>query len=207
MILLKREPGHGSYSYLTPKRYNYPGGDEEDEAYRELTIQVINIRSMRKNMDTFVSVLMEQSAHVVIFTESWTYSYDENLFSIPGYKGLFAFNDSYRSGGVAVFVRVVIPTSKQTVVTKACDVVVSELIVSGIVLSVAAIYRSPSKEVSDIQTFIREDLELITANMRPGADWILTGDININLNDTSVEAQTLGLSSTWISSVSLDSRA
>ena len=67
----------------------------------ELSIQLVNIRSLRMNLN---SVLFKDGTDIIVFSEVWTYSYEESQFGIAGYNCYFTSNDSYRAKGVAIFV-------------------------------------------------------------------------------------------------------
>ena len=89
----------------------HPGGDNSRLQCEVLSIQIINIRSIRSNLELFITTLLKQKTDLIVLTETWSHSSEENLFGIPGYKGFHKANDNYRAGGVSVFVKEEIHTS------------------------------------------------------------------------------------------------
>lgn len=66
-----------------------------------------NIRSVRKNFNYFLAQIetLKLFPVVIILSEIWIYDYESSLFNIPGYQLFTNCNNSYASGGVAVFVK------------------------------------------------------------------------------------------------------
>lgn len=65
-----------------------------------------NIRSVRKNFDEFILKLenLETLPHVIILTEIWIESHEINMFTIPGFSMYAKCNNSYRAGGIIIYV-------------------------------------------------------------------------------------------------------
>ena len=146
----------------------------------------MNIRGIRANLDLFVAELLQPESDIIVFSESWTYSFNEGLFKIAGFRGFFRSNDGYRAGGVAVFVRQnITATRARDYRVNNCDALTVDLSMGRTRLSVTAVYRSPSESVSDFLTFIEDDLPTITSNMSPTADCLIIGDMNINIADSN----------------------
>lgn len=66
-----------------------------------------NIRSLRKNFDLFVTHLQsfDKQPDMIFLTEIWIYECEIVDFNIPGYMFSANCNDTYSSGGVAVFIK------------------------------------------------------------------------------------------------------
>lgn len=66
-----------------------------------------NIRSLRKNFDLFVSFLESEKLNpdILVLTEIWVNSNEINFYRIKGYNVFSKCNETYRAGGVAVYVR------------------------------------------------------------------------------------------------------
>ena len=146
-----------------------------------ITIQVLYIQSVNINHDLFIASLLESHVSIIVFTEPWLYSSNENLLGIPGYRALFSSNDNYRAGGVAVFVREDLVAHKISIEAAACDVLMVEIIVGALKLNLVAIYRSPTSAVSDIGAFISSDLRGFLKRLSREPECLLLGDINICL--------------------------
>ena len=120
-----------------------------------------------------------------ILCETWSYSYDETQFNVAGYNSFFTSNDSYRAGGVAIYVRDDIPACKLSLRVNSCDALLVELVMSEAKIQLTAVYRSPSAAVSDLRSFVREDVDVIIDAMDPAAQCLIVGDVNICLDDSS----------------------
>lgn len=66
-----------------------------------------NIRSMRENFDTLCSHLscMNCLPAIIFLSEIWIYKSECDHFSLDEYNLIANCNESYRAGGVAVFVK------------------------------------------------------------------------------------------------------
>ena len=160
---------------------NLPGGAVSGRQSDKIQIQMINIRSARSNLDLYVASLLKPGTNVIILTETWLYSHNEFLATIPGFVSHFASNDRYRSGGVAIFVRNHLVSSKIDFQSRACDLLLVELIYGRSKLRIAAIYRSPSQNMSDPIEFVNHDIVNLLGGFGVGCDCLIMGDINLSL--------------------------
>ena len=134
-------------------------------------------------LDLFISTPSDPRALAFVLCE--TYPYDETRLNLAGYSSFFTSNDSYRTGGVAVYVRVDIPACRFDLRVNSCGALLVELVLNGTEIQLAAICRSPSSAVSDLRSFVQVDAEVIRDVMDPSAKCLLVGDVNICLNDSS----------------------
>ena len=142
---------------------------------------MLNIRSLRKNLDIFVAKFLEPDIQVIVLTETWIYSYEETLYCIPGFRGFFKSNDSYRAGGVAVYVRESLAACELEISAESCDAVLCEIVWRGVKWNLVAIYRSPTDDVSNPQAFVRTDIDCVLRRLDPEAECLILGDMNLCL--------------------------
>src|SRR6266481_3113323 len=78
-----------------------------NEKHNSLTVLNLNIASIRKHFDSLLTQLhtLAKLPNVIVLTEIWIFPSEIPFYNIEGYKGYFLCNDTYRSGGVAVFVQ------------------------------------------------------------------------------------------------------
>ena len=167
----------------------HPGRDTRQLLCDGLTIQLINMRSTKSNMELFISTLLRENIDLIIFTETKNYTIEQNMLGIPSYEGLHKSNDNCRAGGVSISVRQDIPASTAgNLQCEACNAITVELIRGQLRLAVTAIYRSPTPSVSDPHNFIENDLARITSFMSAGVDCLIVDDINICVGDRGQRA-------------------
>lgn len=70
-----------------------------------LNVISYNIRSLRKNLDLFLTSIIISKYHILAFSETWVYPHEEGCYGIPGFKAHFVSNSRSRGGGIAVYVR------------------------------------------------------------------------------------------------------
>lgn len=71
----------------------------------QIKISVYNIRSIRRNLEQFISYTDNTSSDIIILTEIWLHESETHLWGIPGFRAFYQCNDRSRAEGVAVFVR------------------------------------------------------------------------------------------------------
>lgn len=81
---------------------------------RSIKIQLFNIRSLRKNLDHFVSRSAQEDADVIVLTKTWLYSVEEDVNNIEGYQTFFKSNETYRAGGVAIYIKINVVAGDRT---------------------------------------------------------------------------------------------
>jgi len=133
-----------------------------------------NIRSLRKNWDSFLCTVGNDLAYfdVIVLTECNISEVEGNFYNINGYEKLA----EYKPGGVIVFIRSHYSFKRITVSLTSCDIVHLKNVLMGISLNIFAVYRHPK---SNLDLFISE----IGSLLEPlKGDAIFIGDINIDLN-------------------------
>lgn len=143
-----------------------------------------NIRSLRKNFDSFLSELysIDRLPDVIILTEIWIEVSEENLYSIANYLSFVKCNSNQRSGGVAVFLSDKITAYR----VDSTDMITADCVHLKISLSdnkffeLLAIYRLHEYSVDNFTTELDTVLSKIKA-----ATLMINGDININIIDKS----------------------
>lgn len=79
-----------------------------DSTYKDFTgfsFVLQNIRSIRKNLNHLLPHILSLSSspNFIFLTEIWAFDHELDSFKIPDYTLFACCNDSYRSGGVAVY--------------------------------------------------------------------------------------------------------
>lgn len=73
------------------------------------TLSIIhqNIRSIRKNFDSLIANLSSLNIYpeIIFLTETHIYDHESTLFSLNGYNHFANCNNSYKCGGVSLFVK------------------------------------------------------------------------------------------------------
>ena len=144
-----------------------------------ITIFSQNIRSLNRNLDSFLSMFPEESMpDVFIFSETW---HDGNTpVNIPGYVGHHTVRQG-RSGGVSVFVKSQLNSSTIEQLSYAnetieiCTVKVSSL---NRQIYVCGIYRPHSDSIENFGSSLEN---ILNNNQLTNSTCIFAGDFNINL--------------------------
>jgi hypothetical protein len=145
----------------------------------------MNIRSMNKNFDEFSLVLQNCNTtyHLVILSETWVSDDHEFSFNLNGYSVINSPAKFNKCDGVCVFIK-----DHLKVEILEIDIASANSIVLDIRgpqmkenITLIAIYRSPSLSVD---LFV-EDLSLCLEELKNKKNIILTGDININLDQST----------------------
>ena len=151
----------------------------------EYAFLMVNVRTLRKNMDIFLASTDYKRYDIIVFTETWIYQEEEGGFGIDGYRA-FYHSSNYTAGGVAVFVK---HSMKSTAIAKTCaecDMLLIDITIGKSRVQLAAVYRSPSKAVSSIDSFINLEMPRLLKAFNRSADCIVLGDFNIDaLSDTN----------------------
>ena len=141
---------------------------------------MLNIRSIRKNLANYMATLYADNVEVIVLTETWLSKEKEQGCIIPGYRGHFSSNDTYRSGGVAVFVSDRLPSTKiDFEETVNCDSLIVHISFPRKKLQLVAVYRSPTSSVSNLNQFSRDNMVRIMSELRNDSHCLRMGDMNI----------------------------
>jgi hypothetical protein len=137
-----------------------------------------NIRSMHTNFDTLIGTLNTKLSYIdiLVLTEINCNQIDLNKYKIHGYTHIAQPREKGRGGGIAVFFRAAFNVkvlnaklnSAETLKLKVNDE-----------LDILAIYRPPSHS----KTAFVDELHEHLSHSNGGRDFILIGDINLNLLD------------------------
>ena len=89
------------------KFYDIDNFNSNFDNVNELSILNFNIRSLSKNLDSFLFFLdsLTTKFDFIVLTETWTTNFDKDLFSIPGYKSFHFVRQGRSGGGVAIYVK------------------------------------------------------------------------------------------------------
>src|SRR5690606_4444466 len=161
--------------------YNSINLVKDDTAFKILHL---NIRSIRKNFDSFISYLHSISLpDIIILTETWIYSNETAFFSIPNYNPIFDCNDRSRSGGVAIFIHDGIQKFKSKRINISCSNILISVALNSRSINILGIYRSPS---DDTDIFI-DELENFLSNYK--SQLVIAGDLNIDIYKFNVKSR------------------
>jgi hypothetical protein len=145
---------------------------------------------MRANFDCFVAEIAgwECIPHIIILSEIWINNDEAGFYSIAGFDLFLNANDSYRAGGVAVFVKkgYVTIIEEEKPLIQSADMLRIKFIFNGEIFNLLAIYRlhnySINLFVNDLQDyFMKTEKNSVQGN------FILMGDSNIDILDESQE--------------------
>ena len=128
---------------------------------RELSIYLLNIRSLRSNLTNLIGSLHGngERPHVLVLTETWIYSWEEQLYTVDGYTAYFNSRGEGQAGGVAIYVRDDINSYHISNVTANCEACVVGVEFADGILPIVGVYRSPTATVSDPVEFILNGIE------------------------------------------------
>lgn len=144
-----------------------------------VTILHMNIRSVKKNMDEFTTMLQSfgTEIEIIVLTEAMLHA-DLPIYPIPNYECCQARGDLTRNEGVLIYFRCQWQVEEIVHTIADCTSLLIKLRGNGCDLSILGIYRTPS--ISDINPFV-DSLET-TLKQHKKLLPILVGDINVNIN-------------------------
>lgn len=135
-----------------------------------------NIRSIRKNFDSFTVLLQDLDSHfdIIILSECWTdNSYTD--INLPGYSTFHTTTKLNQNDGIVIFVTESLnPCISEINLTEANCIKIS----LGSDLSVFAIYRPPC--FKNLTPFLNSLQKLLDDNLNT-QQLILAGDLNVNI--------------------------
>lgn len=168
------------------------------KTYEGIKFCHINAQSLLKKMDEFLSIFETSKIDIICISESWFLpSTQDSLVSIPGFKLFRADRDSH-AGGVAIYVRLGIPTRivAKSSSTNLCEFLFLEVRNDSNKLLLGCCYR-PNRFTS-----LCDITDLLESLAVEYADIVVVGDFNCNiLADSSLtnEMRTFGLFPTNVS--------
>lgn len=148
-----------------------------------------NISSVRENFNSFSVYLnsLKIKPHVIILSEIWINTCEVDMYKISGYNQFACCNDSYRSGGVMVYVSDTFAARQLDVCVASADMVKVTINVApapeqtahgalSLSLTVVAIYRLHAHSVNAFLADISRVLESCTDK-----NLLVIGDMNLCL--------------------------
>ena len=144
-----------------------------------LSIICQNIRSMNCNLNKLLCIFDENNMpDVFILSETWYDGFSPTV--IPGYVGYHSVR-SGRSGGVSVYVKHQIPSSKidqQSFANEFLEICTIKITFDAKNLFICGIYRPHSGTIDGFTAALENSL---TSNVFANAECIIAGDFNANL--------------------------
>lgn len=140
-----------------------------------------NIRSMRENFDVFNAYIMslDYPPVLICLSEIWIYSHEIQNYKLNSYNLYANCNDSYRSGGIAIFLHEHYKATSFSVFNfNTCDIVTMTVSLESYDFNFICIYRFHGK----VDEFLI-DLESVLHTYGKSQNTILMGDLNIDLLD------------------------
>lgn len=148
-----------------------------------------NIRSLRQNLDVFLTELSAINLYpeIIVLSEIWVKSNELDLYNVPNYVSFHKTNETFRAGGISIYIKKncdlsIIDCNKVYINT--ADILTLEFKFKNKIFFIIAIYRH---HLFDKNLFIREINEFFYSNncFRNQENVFLIGDINIDilLND------------------------
>lgn len=137
-----------------------------------------NIRSLRKNFDLFYSHLtsLVHLPDLIFLSEIWIYDFEICNYNIPNYTFAATCNNSYSSGGVAVFYRSDLNCVIKNISLNSCDLITASCNISGVSYCFIGVYRLHKYNVNIFLDEFSIFLEGQTCK-----NLVLLGDFNIDL--------------------------
>ena len=114
-----------------------------------LSCLTINIRSLRENFSKLILTLesLKFKPKIIICTETWISTYETSLYSISDYESIFSCNDSYRAGGVAIFLNKSLEITNQKIFNfTTADNLFVEFRYADILFSLLALYSCKQQQ-------------------------------------------------------------
>lgn len=73
----------------------------------EFSIIHQNIRSIRKNFDSFLTnlCLLSPKPNIILLSEVWITENESHIYEIPGYEMFIKTNENYRAGGIVAYTK------------------------------------------------------------------------------------------------------
>lgn len=176
-------------------------------SYSSFRFMLQNIRSLRQNFDSLVCHIhsLSQLPNLIVLTEIWINDYEVDNYTIKGFNMFSNCNNTYRAGGVAVYVADSFKVKIHDVLDlKSADVLVFDTYFSNCKATIICVYRLQSYS---IDSFVEEFNSLLSKFK--SKNLFVMGDFNINIlgSSTSIDEYKLTMSSHGlISEINLPTR-
>lgn len=141
-----------------------------------------NIRSLRKNYDSLVCHIdsMAQLPKLIVLTEIWVNDFEISNFAIAGFNTYASCNNTYRSGGVAVFVADCLNARVRNFDFKTADLLVIDVYFGNTKATIVCIYRL---QMYSVESFLIEFSSLLPKIK--SKNLLVMGDVNIDILGSS----------------------
>ena len=154
-----------------------------------LSILMLNIRSCKKNFDSFIANFYNciKSFSCIIFTETWLSEERDKSFEIPGFYCCNLYRNHY-GGGIKVYLKNCIKSKileNFTLCTHLFEMLTIELIYCGSKLLLSAIYHPPTSFSTKNIEFVDIFTSHLNGLLQLSLPLIIAGDMNLNLLNTS----------------------
>lgn len=155
-----------------------------DDPSPRRSVSHLNIRSLRKNWDLFCLYMKMNSLSpdVIILSEIWIYDIESKFYQLPNYHAFFNCNDTYRSGGIAIFCKENLHPQLRNCCFETADTLKISLDYGNETFSVIGCYRRHEFEISKFTNELNQ--KLLTTNCN---NCLLVGDMNIDILGCSKE--------------------
>ncbi|KAG8319844.1 hypothetical protein J6590_108404 [Homalodisca vitripennis] len=140
-----------------------------------------NIRSMRKNFDSFIININNSinRINIIILSEIWIGTDEVELFNIPGYVLFAECNDVYRSGGVLCYVDNSFDCNQLQLNMTTADALLLNVRFNRSYFKLLCLYRLHNFS----ENLFLDEISNVLSNINNNV--IFVGDININIAATS----------------------
>lgn len=158
---------------------------------RSVECLLVNIRSLRQNLNEFLCTLEEATLKpdILILTEIWIYTYETGAYGIHGYREYFTCQDTNMAGGVAVYINDDLPSYFVGSYTRNVEACIVNVQIERKWIQIIGIYRSPNSTYSNVEDFLAVDLEsVLSLDNNPPPDRLVAGDVNIDLVKSSLKS-------------------
>ena len=149
---------------------------------KTFSIFTLNIRSCRKNFNMLLSFIQTYllTFSFIVLVETWLSNQCDHIFNIPGYKQLNVYRNNH-GGGIKVLYKETFSVKildDMTFVNNVFESLTFSCSVGSIKYLINCIYRPPSSSVNSFNDMYHE---LILDKLPNPCNFLVTGDVNINL--------------------------
>ena len=147
-----------------------------------LSVFHLNIRSIQKNFNNFVTFLEAYQfdfCYIIVLSECWSVMGGDQFY-IPGYISHYNFANLNKCDGIYVFIKDNLNCTIEDVELIQSKVAVCRInfTINNISYAISALYRSPSTQIN----LFLHDLNVYLGDNAKAQIEILIGDVNINLD-------------------------
>lgn len=148
---------------------------------KAITILTLNIRSINKNFDKLELLLQRLGLEcdIIILTECWIHN-NKPYPKLTNYNAAHTVNCINQNGGIVIYSKMLLRLDVEEPKLTDSNCL---LIKIGNSTAIVALYRSPS--FSNTEPFLNSLNSLLT-NIKSYQNILLTGDLNINISESTV---------------------